>query len=96
MRTPICGYIVFLVVFGTVSRVLEISCNSFGIYRYQYREYVRDSSTPILFDILHDMDTVRKRFIEMLAGKGYSEGQKWDWMKDLDEDLEVFRIKFDG
>ena len=42
------------------------------------------------------MDTVRKRFIEMLAGKGYSEGQKWDWMKDLDEDLEVFRIKFDG
>ena len=47
-----------LVVFGIVSRILDISCDIFGIYRYQYREYVRDISTPISCDISHDIDTI--------------------------------------
>ena len=36
---------------------------------------------------------------EMLGGKGYSEGQELDWMKDLEEalgdDLKAFDIKFE-
>ena len=35
-------------------------------------------------------------FGEMLGGKGYSAGQEWDWMKDLEEDLKAFGIKFEG
>ena len=35
-------------------------------------------------------------FREMLRGKGYSGGQEWDWMKDLEEDLKAFGIKFEG
>ena len=59
LRTPICGYIIFLlVVFGIVPRILDLSCDIFGIYRYQYREYVRDISTPISCDISHDIDTI--------------------------------------
>ena len=38
----------------------------------------------------------RVMFGEMLGGKGYSGGQEWDWMKYLEEDLEVFGIKFEG
>ena len=38
----------------------------------------------------------RVMFREMLGGKGYSEGQEWDWMKDLEEDLKAFGIKFEG
>ena len=34
----------FLVVFGIVSRIIDISYDIFGIYRYQYREYVRHIS----------------------------------------------------
>ena len=33
---------------------------------------------------------------EMLGSKGYSGGQKWDWMKDLEEDLKAFGITFEG
>ena len=32
----------------------------------------------------------------MLGGKGYSGGQEWDWMKNLEEDLKAFGIKFEG
>ena len=35
-------------------------------------------------------------FGEMLGGKAYSGGQDWDWMKDLEEDLKAFGIKFEG
>ena len=35
-------------------------------------------------------------FGEILGGKGYSGGQEWDWMKDLEEDLNAFGIKFEG
>ena len=35
-------------------------------------------------------------FGEMLGGKGYCGEQEWDWMKDLDEDLKAFGIKFEG
>ena len=35
-------------------------------------------------------------FEEMFEGKGYSGGQKWDWMKDLEEHLKAFGIKFEG
>ena len=35
-------------------------------------------------------------FGEMRGGKGYSGGQEWDWMKDLEEDLKAFGIKFEG
>ena len=38
----------------------------------------------------------RVMFGEMLGGKGYSGGQEWDWMKDLEEDLKAFGIKFEG
>ena len=38
----------------------------------------------------------RVMFGEMLGGKGYSREQEWDWMKDLDEDLKDFGIKFEG
>ena len=47
-----------LVVFGIVSRILDISCDIFGIYRYQYREHVRDISIPISCDISHDINTI--------------------------------------
>ena len=32
-------------------------------------------------------------FGELVGGKGYSGGQEWDWMKDLEE---AFGIKFEG
>ena len=32
----------------------------------------------------------------MPGGKGNSGGQEWDWMKDLEEDLKAFWIKFEG
>ena len=35
-------------------------------------------------------------FGEMLGGKDYSGGQKWGWMKDVEEDLKAFGIKFEG
>ena len=35
-------------------------------------------------------------FGEALSGKGYYGGQEWDWMKDLEEDLKAFGIKFEG
>ena len=35
-------------------------------------------------------------FWEMLGGDDYSGGQEWDWMKDLEEDLEAFGIKSQG
>ena len=35
-------------------------------------------------------------FREMLRGKGYSGGQEWDWMKDLEEDPKASGIKFEG
>ena len=35
-------------------------------------------------------------FGEMLGGKGYSGGQEWDCMKDLEEDRQAFGIKFEG
>ena len=37
----------------------------------------------------------RVMFGEMLGGKGCSGGQEWDWMKDLEEDLRAFGIKFE-
>ena len=37
----------------------------------------------------------RVMFGEMLGGTGYSGGQEWDWMKDLEEDLRAFGIKFE-
>ena len=33
---------------------------------------------------------------DMLGVKRYSGGQEWDWMKDLEEDLKAFGIKFEG
>ena len=38
----------------------------------------------------------RVMFGEMRGGKGYSGGQEWDWMKDLEEDLKASGIEFDG
>ena len=38
----------------------------------------------------------RVMFGEMLGGKGYSGGQEWDCMKDLEEDLKVFGLEFEG
>ena len=38
----------------------------------------------------------RVMFGEMLGGKGYSGGQEWDWVKDVEEDLKAFGIKFEG
>ena len=38
----------------------------------------------------------RVMFGEMLQGKGYSGGQEWDWIKDLEEELKVFGINFEG
>ena len=38
----------------------------------------------------------RVMFGEMLGGEGNSGGQEWDWMKDLEEDLKAFGIKFEG
>ena len=38
----------------------------------------------------------RVMFGEMLGDKGYSGGQEWDWMKNLEEDLKAFGIKFEG
>ena len=38
----------------------------------------------------------RVMFGEMLGGKGYSGGQEWDWMKDLEEDHKALGIKFEG
>ena len=32
-------------------------------------------------------------FWEMLGGDDYSGGQEWDWMKDLEEDLDVFGVQ---
>ena len=61
LRTPIPGLwvrIFLLVVFGIVSRILDISCDIFGRYRCQYREYVWDISIPISCDISHDIDTI--------------------------------------
>ena len=37
----------------------------------------------------------RVMFGGMFGGKGYAGGQVWDWMKDLEEDLEAFGIKFE-
>ena len=37
----------------------------------------------------------RVMFGEILGGKGYSGGQEWDWMNDL-EDLKTFVIEFEG
>ena len=34
-------------------------------------------------------------FGEMLGGNGYSGGQEWDWMKDLEQDLNVFGVKLE-
>ena len=44
-----------LVVFSIVSRIINISCDIFGIYRYQHREY-RDISIPISCDLSNDID----------------------------------------
>ena len=38
----------------------------------------------------------RVMFGEMLGGKGYSAGQEWDWMQDLEEYVNAFGIKFEG
>ena len=38
----------------------------------------------------------RVMFVEMLGGKGYSGGQEWERMKDLEGDLKAFGIKFEG
>ena len=38
----------------------------------------------------------RVMFGEMLGGEGYSGGQAWHWMEDLEEDLKAFGIKFEG
>ena len=38
----------------------------------------------------------RVMFEKMLGGKGYSGGQEWDCMKDLEEDRQAFGIKFEG
>ena len=35
-------------------------------------------------------------FGKVLGGKGYSGRQEWNWMKDLEEDLKAFGIKFEG
>ena len=35
-------------------------------------------------------------FGELLGGKGYSGGQEWDWMKDLEEDVKAFGNKCEG
>ena len=35
-------------------------------------------------------------FGKMLGGKGYSGGQEWDCMKDLEEDRQAFGIKLKG
>ena len=35
-------------------------------------------------------------FGEIPGGKGYSGGQEWDSMKDLEEELKEFGIKFEG
>ena len=35
-------------------------------------------------------------FGEMFGGEGYSGGQEWDCMEDLEEDLKAFGIKFEG
>ncbi|CAN0468872.1 unnamed protein product [Laminaria digitata] len=35
-------------------------------------------------------------FGEMLGGKGYSEGQEWNRLRDLEEDLKEFDIKSEG
>ena len=35
-------------------------------------------------------------FGEEVRGKGYSGGQEWDRMKNLEEDLKVFGFKFEG
>ena len=34
-------------------------------------------------------------FGEILGGEGYSGGQEWDWMEDLEEDLKAFGIKLE-
>ena len=44
--------------FGIVSRILDVSCDIFGVYRSEYREYARDISIPISCDISHDIDTI--------------------------------------
>ena len=38
----------------------------------------------------------RVMFGEMLGDEGYSGEEEWDWMKDLEEDLKAFGIKFEG
>ena len=38
----------------------------------------------------------RVMFGEMLEGKGYSGGQEWGWIKDLEENLKEFYIKSEG
>ena len=46
------------VVLGIVSRILDISCDIFGIYRYQHGEYFRDISITISCDISNDIDMI--------------------------------------
>ena len=38
----------------------------------------------------------RVMFWEMFGGKGYSGVQGWDWMKDLEVDINAFGFKFEG
>ena len=38
----------------------------------------------------------RVTFREMIGGEYYSGGQEWDWIKDLEEDVKAFSIKFEG
>ena len=38
----------------------------------------------------------RVKFREMLGDRCYSGGQESDWIKDLEEDLKAFGIKFEG
>ena len=34
--------------------------------------------------------------MELVGGKGYSEGQEKDWMAHLKEDMSVIGMKFEG
>ena len=38
----------------------------------------------------------RVMFGEIVGGMGYSEGQEWDWMRYLEENLKEFSIKLEG
>ena len=35
-------------------------------------------------------------FREFVGGKGYPGGQEKEWMSHLEEDMSVFRMKFEG